>query len=129
VPFRIVTLRSFKVQAMSPRYFFVPDPDEASDDRSHFTRADFVTAFSLVCPREEAERWTDELLAPQSAPDHLAGYDTHLSDDVLDLLSLASEDCARRVQSILKLSDADAEVRRTRVRRKLARRERAEGER
>lgn len=57
--FRIVTLQSFKVQVMSPRYFFVPDADEASDDRSHFTRADFVTAFSLVCPREEAERWTD----------------------------------------------------------------------
>jgi hypothetical protein len=115
-------LQSFKVQAMSPCYFFVPDADKASDDRSHFTRTEFVTAFSLVCPREEAERWTDELLAPHSAPDHPAGYDTHLSDDVLDLLSLASDDCARRVQSILGLSDADAEARRARIRRRLTRR-------
>lgn len=113
---------------MSPRYFFVPDADEGSDDRGHFTRADFVTAFSLVCPREEAERWTDELLAPPPAPDpHPAGYDTHLSDDVLDLLSLVSEDCARRVQAILKLSDKDAEARRARVRRRIARRSAAEG--
>lgn len=104
---------------MSPRYFFVPDADEASDDRSQFTRADFVNAFSLVCPREEAEQWTEELLAPQSAPDPLAGYDTHLSDDVLDLLSLVSEDCARRVQSILGLSHADAEARRARARQRL----------
>ena len=111
---------------MSPRYFFVPDADEGSDDRSHFSRADFVAAFSLLCTREEAERWTDELLAPQVAPDpHPAGYDTHLSDDVLDLLSLASEDCARRVQSILRLSDADAEARRARVRRSLARHRKA----
>lgn len=115
---------------MSPRYFFVPNADGASDERSHFTRTDFVTAFSLVCPREEAERWTDELLAPRSTPDaQLAGYDTHLSDDVLDLLSLASEDCARRVQDILRLSDADAEARRARVRRRLARHTKARDER
>jgi hypothetical protein len=126
---RIVTLPSFKVEAMSPRYFFVPNADGASDERSHFTRTDFVTAFLLVCPREEAERWADELLAPQSAPDQLAGYDTHLSDDVLDLLSLASEDCARRVQHILRLSDADAEARRARVRRRLARHTKARDER
>jgi hypothetical protein len=110
---------------MSPRYFHVPDAEEASDDRSDFSRAEFVTAFSLVCTRDEAERWTDELLR-QPAPDNSAGYETHLSDDVLDLLSLASEDCARRVQAILKLSDKDAEARRARVRRRLARRRAAE---
>ena len=103
---------------MSPRYFHVPEADESSDDRTHFSRDDFIAAFALVCSLDEAERWTDELLR-QPPPDNPAGYETHLSDDVLDLLSLVSDQCARRVQAILRISDEEAAARRARLRRKI----------
>jgi len=88
-----------------------------TDDRERFTRAEFVAAFRQVVSTEEAERWTYELLAPR--PEAPSEFDTHLSDDVLDLLSLVSDGCAERVRAIMNLNDKDAAARRDRLRNRI----------
>ena len=64
------------------------------DERTLFSRDNLVSAFALIMPIEAARGAADDIIAA-------AGEDafyTHLSEDMLDLLSLVSDSCAECVR-------------------------------
>lgn len=98
------------------KYLFSGSLGGSADDRSAFTRDEFVRALSLIVPAGEAETWADEILA-QPAQD--AHGNVQLSDDVLDLLSLLSEECAARVGRVTGFSASVLAARQQRLKRRL----------
>lgn len=80
------------------------------DESSNFSEADFFAALLRVSDAIEAAR-VAHTLAPRRDPDD-SGPPWQLSPEILDLLSLVSEDCAERVRTILNLSASDAAARR-----------------
>jgi hypothetical protein len=102
-------------------------PFRAEND---FTDEEWIAAFSLVLPpdraRQQALSWislptaggaeddTAEDLA-ESEPLGPASYD----GDLLDLLSLVSDDCAARAWRLLRISDEEGKRRREAFRRKI----------
>ena len=83
------------------------------DERRVFSRAEVLAALSLVASSDDADALAAELLqAPPSPLSDTSTHYVHLSDDLLDLLSLASEDCAERVRIILQLTPQQARQRR-----------------
>jgi hypothetical protein len=93
-------------------------PQSHGDEAAQFTKDEFLRAFLLITTPEEASLLASELSEPRADDD--AGPPWRLAPDVLDLLSLVSEECARRVQHILELSEQDAEVRRAQARARFA---------
>ena len=96
------------------------DPDTVRGDNQLFSRAEVVAAYSLFLPRKKAERCAAELFEP--APPGTEGLYTHFGDDVLDLLSLVSDDCAERVRESFGIGAEEAAERRTRMRIRLQQR-------
>ena len=87
------------------------------DERSLFERSEYVTAFGRVLPTDEATKAVEDLLAPVERLNPHSPI--QLSDDVVDLLSLVSDDCARRVADLLQLNEEAAANRREEFRRRL----------
>ena len=81
-----------------------------SDEATLFTEAEFFLAFSLIEDEKEARASAVAMSTPGEATHE--GQTWVLSPDVLDLLSLVSATCARRVQTILGLDDDRAAARR-----------------
>jgi hypothetical protein len=88
-----------------------------TDETTLFSRAELVAAFCLVLPRPVAEEAAQQLLPSHPASNCLSPV--QLSDDVVDLLSLSSEDCAARVENLLGLSPEAAAARRAAARERL----------
>lgn len=95
-----------------------------------FTDEEFIAAFSLILPPAQARR---EALAFNSLPDirkfdgataadlqeaGVAGPRSY-DGDLLDLLSLVSDDCASRAWRLMGLSPEEGEARRDRFRKKV----------
>jgi hypothetical protein len=95
-------------------------PDTARGDNEVFSRAEVVAAYSLFLPRKKAERSAAELFEPP--PPGTEGLYTHFGDDVLDLLSLVSDDCAGRVRKSFGIGAEEAAERRARMRNRLQQR-------
>jgi len=99
-------------------------------DEKTFTDAEFIAAFSLILPPEEAR---EEGLAWNAFPDpqrHEGTTSDELKDsefrsprsydgDLLDLLSLVSDSCAERAWRLLGISPAEGERRRAEFRRRI----------
>jgi hypothetical protein len=98
------------------RYLFSEPPGEVPDHRAVFTRDEFISAFTLIVPTDEAEARADELFAPLHPP---PPGGVQLSDDLLDLLSLLSEDCAARVRRVTGFSKTELAARQRRLKRSL----------
>ena len=81
-----------------------------TDEAALFTEEEFFLAFSLVEDEKEARGSAAEMITPGETTH--AGQMWVLAPDVLDLLSLVSEDCALRVQKILGIDDDLAAARR-----------------
>lgn len=96
------------------------EPGSPQGDNELFSRDEVVAAYSLIVPRKKAERWAAELFAP--APPGTEGLYAHFGDDVLDLLSLVSDDCADRVRGLFGLNAEQAAERRARMRNRLQKR-------
>lgn len=83
---------------------------EKPDEASLFSEDEFAKAYSRIVDPTEARRLAREMSAPRPAGD--TGPAWQLAPDMLDLLSLVSDDCAERVRAILGLSPEDAASRR-----------------
>lgn len=99
-------------------------------DEKTFTDQEWIAAFSLILPPDEAR---EEGLAWNSLPDP-KGFETATPDelrasewkgprsydgDLLDLLSLVSDDCAARAWRLMGITREEGERRREEFRRKL----------
>jgi hypothetical protein len=94
------------------------------------TDEEFIAAFSIILPPDEAR---DEGLAWNAFPDPEGFEDATPEDlresefsgprsydgDLLDLLSLVSDDCAARAWRLLRISNEEGERRRGEFRRKI----------
>lgn len=95
-----------------------------------FTDEEWIAAFSFILPPDEARK---EGLAWNSLPD-ITGFEDASPDDLratdargplsydgdlLDLLSLVSDDCAERAWRLLGISRAEGEQRREQFRRRI----------
>jgi hypothetical protein len=87
-----------------------------SDETRLFTEEEYAKAMSFITDNNEARRYAHRLVQPDEEPRAWS-----LSPDLLDLLSLVSDDCAARVAVVLKLSPEDAKARREGVARQLGR--------
>jgi hypothetical protein len=77
--------------------------------RHGFTRDEYFRAFLQCSTSEDAANMADSMMV---APDGAI-----LSWGLLDALSLVSEDCAKRVQGLMRMTDEEARVRRDAYRR------------
>ena len=73
-------------------------------ERSLFAYSDYFAAFKLVLPTMEAREVADQL---SDADDDAILSPLNLSDDVLDLLALSSDENAKKVAELLELSADD----------------------
>jgi hypothetical protein len=95
-----------------------------------FSDEEFIAAFSIILPPDKAR---EEGLAWNSLPDP-KGFETATPDelrasenkgprsydgDLLDLLSLVSDDCAARAWRLLRISEEEGRRRREAFRRKI----------
>jgi hypothetical protein len=85
---------------------------EEADEASFFSEDEFFAAYSRIVNPAKAKPLAREIRAPRSAND--SGRPWQLAPDVLDLLSLVSDDCAERARAILGLSAEEAADRRAR---------------
>lgn len=83
------------------------------DEGLLFTEQEYITAFQLIMTDDEARESAVNLRIERDPSD--AGPPWLLAPNVLDLLSLVSNDCAERVARILALSPGEALERRARV--------------
>ena len=99
---------------MSPYYLVDPEGDYP-DERSEFTREEFVAAFTFIVSGEDAAASADSLLETfgQKPPGHI-----HVGDDVLGLLSFVSQDCADRVRKLTGYTAGELEERQEDLKRK-----------
>jgi hypothetical protein len=75
-----------------------------SDKMDGFTRDEYFRAFSMILPAAEAAREADAMMeGPEGAM---------ISEGLADILSLVSDDCARRVQVMSGMTAEEARVRR-----------------
>ena len=84
--------------------------ERVPDEASLFTVDEFVRAFERIAAPHQSRRLARETAQPKDPGDY--GPQWQLSPDVLDLLSLVSDDCAERVRQILGLSPDAARERR-----------------
>lgn len=87
------------------------------DEHSFFTQDEFTAAYELITNPREAKQLALMSCADREPEDH--GGPWALSPDVLDLLSLVSEDCAERVRTLLGLTPEEAHARREEVRERI----------
>lgn len=87
--------------------------DRIVDEGSLFTEQEYIAAFQLIATIEEARESARSLRIERDPSDE--GPPWLLAPDVLDLLSLVSDDCAERVARILGLESEEARERRARV--------------
>jgi hypothetical protein len=83
------------------------------DEIPLFSEEEYRAAYRLIMGEEEAARQARTMCNrdPGEPEDH---REWQLSSDLLDLLSLVSDDCAKRVERILKLNPGTARERRVR---------------
>ncbi len=86
---------------------------QPEDEFTLFTEEEFAAAYRLVTNPGEARELARMDCMPRDPDDE--GPQWLLSPDVLDLLSLVSDDCAERVRVILGLTPEAAHERRLRV--------------
>lgn len=87
------------------------------DENALFSEDEFTAAFALITSPEEARVLAREISSARPPDDD--GGQWVLSPDLLDLLSLVSDDCAVRVRSILHLTAQEAQERRQALLRRL----------
>ena len=99
-------------------------------DMKTFTDAEVAAAFRFVMPADEAEREAAlfnsgpdlhgfESAAPHELAEHAARGPRSYDGDFLDLISLVSDDCARRAWRLLGIEEAEGLRRRDAMRRRL----------
>ena len=89
---------------------------DPSDERQLFSRAELVIALTKIMSEAEAVSVAENLLAPEKTEEGINFR--QWSEATLELLSLVSDNCAKRVQQILHLSAKELEELRLRAQRK-----------
>jgi hypothetical protein len=102
------------------------DATVPAQDSPSFTADEFIAAFSIILPPEEAREeglsWhalADPASREEPGGSEFGGPVSIDSDDLLDLLSLVSDDCAARAWRLLGVSREEGERRREAFRRKI----------
>jgi len=85
-------------------------PSNSDDEVRLFTEEEYRRAYAFILPDNEARALARQLLSPDANDPKDAEW--QISSDLLDLLSLVSEDCASRVAEMLRLSPEAAAERR-----------------
>jgi hypothetical protein len=99
-------------------------------DEKTFTDEEFIAAFSIIMPPDEARReglaWNafpDPKGFEDATPEELRAseFKSHRSydGDLLDLLSLVSDSCAERAWRLMGISQGEGERRRAEFRRRI----------
>jgi len=89
----------------------VKNINRSPDENTFFSEDEFAVAYARITDPEEARSLAKLHAAPRDPDDD--GPTWELAPDVLDLLSLVSDDCAERVRVILRLTPEEARERRS----------------
>lgn len=86
------------------------EPRKSVDEVHRFSEEEYRRAYAFIVPESEARVLASQLLSPNTEDPPNAEW--QIASDLLDLLSLVSDDCAARVAAILNLSPEAAAKRR-----------------